>query len=265
MLEIRNASMARGKALILEDVSLTLEAGKFYAVIGPNGSGKSSLLKSITGYFPLLSGTIRHAEAELHNLRLNEWQRRIGYMPQDINLEVELSAVEVVLLGRLHHLSNHIDDNLLNEALKALQTVGLLHLANRSAATLSGGQRQMVLFAQLLMRSSEVLLLDEPVSALDLKHQVALLDILHQQTCRRSCVTLTVLHDLNLAVQYADELVVVAQGRLFARGRPDEILTAQLIEEVYGIQADVSPGSNGLPRITPIRGGYSAAKNLSAV
>jgi iron complex transport system ATP-binding protein len=264
MLEICNAYMARGKSLILQDVTLSLEAGKFYAVIGPNGSGKSSLIKSISGHYPLQTGQIRHADLELSNQRLNEWQQRIGYMPQDIHLDVELSAVEVVLLGRLHHLSNRIDDRLLNEALDALQTVGLLHLANRSAATLSGGQRQMVLFAQLLMRDSQVLLLDEPVSALDLKHQVALLDILHDQTNQRNSVTLTVLHDLNLAVQYADELLVIKQGRLFARGKPADILDAQLIEAVYGIRADVSLGNDGLPRIVPLRGGYSARQAQQA-
>ena len=260
MLEISHASMARGNVLILQDVTLKLETGRFYAVIGPNGSGKSSLIKSITGHYPLKSGNVSMGDLELGRQHLNEWQRRIAYMPQDIHLDVELSAVEVVLLGRLHHLSNHIDDALLNEALAALQTVGLLHLANRSAATLSGGQRQMVLFAQLLMRDSAVMLLDEPVSALDLKHQVALLDILHEETSKRNSVTLTVLHDLNLAVQYADELLVIKQGSLFARGRPIDILDAKLIEDVYGIHADVSSGNDGLPRIVPLRGGYSASR-----
>ena len=257
MLEIANATITRGAATILKNVSLSLQPGRLYAIIGPNGAGKSTLLRMLTGQLLLTSGQVHHCGIQLGQTRLAQWQADIAHMPQDIALEVDLTAVEVVLLGRIANLGIHVGDELLQQALTALQTVGLLHLANRSVASLSGGQRQMVLFAQLLMRQSSLMLLDEPVSALDLKYQVCLLDVLHRQTRLRNCTTLAVLHDLNLVAQYADEVVVIADGGLLAQGSPADVMTAAFVERIYGTRADVSAGSDGLPRITPLRGGFS--------
>lgn len=257
MLEIRNASVSRGKTKILESISFLPQPGKFYAIIGANGAGKSTLLKSIIGQYKLLSGTINLGPYILDPKKIGQWQKNIAFMPQDVHLDVELSAIEIVLLGKISNLGIHIDDTTLHAALSALETVGLLHLANRSVASLSGGQCQMVLFAQLLMRSSKLMLLDEPVSALDLKHQIRLLDILHQETQNRQCTTLAVLHDLNLVAQYADEVVVIGNGEIMAQGVPEVIMTTDFVEKTYGIHADVTIGTDGLPRITPLRGYFS--------
>ena len=257
MLDIANVTVLRGKTPVLENIALQLRPGRLHAIIGPNGAGKSTLLKAVTGQLRLHAGQVRNNSLVQDHARLAEWQASMAYMPQDIGLEVDLSAIEVVLLGRLSNLGMHIGDALLQHALSALETVGLLHLANRSVASLSGGQRQMVLFAQLLMRQSSLMLLDEPVSALDLKYQVCLLDVLHQQTRLRNCTTLAVLHDLNLVAQYADEVVVIADGGLLAQGSPADVMTAAFVERIYGTRADVSAGSDGLPRITPLRGGFS--------
>lgn len=253
MLEVRNLHVTRGKASILEDISFQPEPGKLYAVIGPNGAGKSTLLKAIAGQCTVAAGQVcLHGQPLGHDTKARH--SALAFMPQDISLEVDLSAVEVVLLGQLVNLNMHVDDTLLDLALSALETVGLLHLANRSVATLSGGQRQMVLFAQLLMRKSPVLLLDEPVSALDLKHQIKLLDILLHETHQRQCTTLTVLHDLNLVAQYADEVLVIHDRGIAALGSVIDIMTAEFIRNVYGIGVDVMRGQDGLLRITPLRG-----------
>ena len=256
MLDITDATVMRGKDTILEGISLQLHPGRLYAIIGPNGAGKSTLLKMVTGQLQQVRGQVRHGNVQKDHSRLTQWQAEMAYMPQDINLDVDLSAVEVVLLGRLTNLGMHISDELLQQALAALQTVGLLHLANRSVARLSGGQRQMVLFAQLLMRQSPLMLLDEPVSALDLKHQVQLLDILLEQTRQRNCITLTVLHDLNLVAQYADEAIVIAERGVQAQGAPNEVMSVGFLERIYGIRTDVVTGCDGLPRITPLRGAF---------
>ncbi len=257
MLDIANATVLRGNAVILKDVSLQLRPGRLHAIIGANGSGKSTLLKAVTGQLRLQAGQVRHNDLVQDHARLAGWQASMAYMPQDIGLDVDLSAVEVVLLGRLSNLGMHIGDELLQQALLALDTAGLLHLANRSVAKLSGGQRQMVLFAQLLMRQSPLMLLDEPVSALDLKHQVRLLDILMEQTRQRHCTTLTVLHDLNLVAQYADEVIVIADRSVLAQGAPQEVMNAAFLEQIYGIRTDVVTGSDGLPRVTPLRGAFA--------
>lgn len=254
MLEISDATVMRGRACVLQAVTLRLQPGMLYAVIGPNGAGKSTLLRMLSGQLPLAGGRVRHDESRIGGRGSAQWRADTAYMPQDIGLDVELTAVEVVLLGRLTNLGVHVDDSLLHGALAALDTVGLLHAANRSVSEMSGGQRQMVLFAQLLMRQAPVMLLDEPVSALDLKHQVRLLDVLHEQTRARRCTTLVVLHDLNLVAQYADEVVVIGGGKLLAQGEPCEVMTAEFIELTYGVAADVTPGCDGMPRITALRG-----------
>lgn len=256
MLDIGNATFVRDSTPILDNVSLRLNPGRLHAIIGPNGAGKSTLLKLITGQLQLSTGQIRHNGLKQERRKLNEWQADIAYMPQDISLEVDLSAIEVVLLGRLYNLGMHIGDELLEQALLALDTVGLLHLSNKSVANLSGGQRQMVLFAQLLMRQSRLMLLDEPVSALDLKHQVRLLDILLEQTHQRHCTTVTVLHDLNLVAQYADEVIVIADQSVVAQGAPSDVMSASFLERIYGIRTDVVTGADGLPRVTPLRGAF---------
>ncbi len=267
MLDIAHATVVRGNTAILEDITLQLRPGRLHAIIGPNGAGKSTLLKAVTGQLRLKAGQVRHRDVLQDHARLSTWQAGMAYMPQDISLDVDLSAIEVVLLGRLSNLGMHIGDELLQQALESLDTVGLLHLANRSVAQLSGGQRQMVLFAQLLMRQSALMLLDEPVSALDLKHQVRLLDILLEQTRQRHCTTLTVLHDLNLVAQYADEVIVIADRSVLAQGAPLDVMSAGFLERIYGIRTDVVTGNDGLPRVTPLRGAFAGepARRLPGV
>ncbi|MBP0598076.1 ABC transporter ATP-binding protein [Herbaspirillum sp. LeCh32-8] len=259
MLEIDDVRVSRGNTCILDGITLRPRAGNLCAVIGPNGSGKSTLLKTIAGQCRPDSGSIRFGAGRYERDEAAQAGERVSFMPQDIRLDLDLSAVELALLGRLPDLRARVDDALLQQALSVLDTVGLLPLANRSIARMSGGQRQMALFAQLLMRSCAVLLLDEPVSALDVRHQVMLLDVLHRETRCRQCTTLVVLHDLNLAVQYADDIVVIDRGRVTAQGKAHEVMTAAFLERTYGIRTDVVAGSDGLPRITPLRGAAPAA------
>jgi iron complex transport system ATP-binding protein len=186
-------------------------------------------------------------------------------MPQDIHLDLELSVLEVVLLGRLDSLSLRLDDAMITAALTALDDIGLLHLAERSVNTLSGGQCQMVLFAQALMRRPQILMLDEPVSALDLYYQQVLLEHLKRQTRDHHWVSVMVVHDLNLAAQYADNLLVLKQGRLVAQGTPAAVLTPELIAEVYQVDADVVLDQNGVPfvRTHGIRGEQRTSATLA--
>jgi iron complex transport system ATP-binding protein len=174
-------------------------------------------------------------------------------MPQDIRLDVELSVLEVVLLGQLNTLGFRLDDTVIEEALTALDKIGLLHLANRDVNKLSGGQCQMILFAQALMRKPKILMLDEPVSALDLHFQHVLLDHLDTQTKQQDWITVMVLHDLNLAAQYADNLLVLKDGQLIASGHPSDILNPALVKAVYNVDADVTKDASGVPFVRTIR------------
>lgn len=253
MLQVNKLNVMLEDLVLAKDLSFSLQPGKVNVIIGPNGTGKSTLLKTLFGDIHAKSGEISFAGEQLQHKQLSPWRKKFGYMPQDIRLDVELSVLEVVLMGQLDALSLRLDESLIKEALNALDKIGLLHLANRSVNKLSGGQCQMILFAQALMRNPSILMLDEPVSALDLHFQHVLLEHLDRQTKAQGWVTLMVLHDLNLAAQYADNLLVLKDGRLVATGHPNEVITPSLIKEVYKVNVDVQKDASGTPFIRTLR------------
>lgn len=264
MLQVRNISLAYDDLVLADDMSFSLAAGKTHVIIGPNGTGKSTLLKMLFGDVQPQSGEVLFNNQALTKATLPQWRKQFGYMPQDIRLDVGLSVLEVVLLGQLNALSLKLGDSLLEEALQALEQIGLLHLANRDVRTLSGGQCQMILFAQALMRKPDILMLDEPVSALDLHFQQVLLDHLDQQTKQKGWVSLMILHDLNLAAQYADNLLVLKGGKVVAQGAPRDVITPQMVEQVYGVKADVQLDGLGVPFIRTQRRGANAFMTMKA-
>ncbi|QUX91354.1 iron ABC transporter ATP-binding protein [Marinomonas sp. A3A] len=259
MLYVNNLNVILDDLVLAKDMSFHLEPGKVNVIIGPNGTGKSTLLKTIFGDIHAKSGKISFANETLQRKQLSRWRKQFGYMPQDIRLDVELSVLEVVLLGQLNALGFRLDDSVIKEALSALDKIGLLHLADRPVNKLSGGQCQMILFAQALMRKPKILMLDEPVSALDLHFQHVLLDHLDTQTKEQGWITIMVLHDLNLAAQYADNLLVLKNGKLIANGHPNDILTPSLVKNVYNVDADITKDATGIPFVRTIRSNRSVS------
>ena len=260
MMWLDNVNIHRQGRTIIRGVSTHLEAGKIHVIIGPNGTGKTTLLNAMFGELALAQGQICCGERTLspgkvRGKSLHGWRDAIAYLPQDTTADIDLTVLEVVVLGRLGKLALHIDDETLDAAMQRLEQAGIAHLAGREIASLSGGQRQMALFAQVMMREPDVMLLDEPVSALDLKHQMSLLNLVRRETRVRGWVTVIVLHDLNLACQYADNLLVVAQGKIQAAGKPRDVVTAELIAHTYGVEVEVLQDRAGNPVIQPVSGG----------
>ena len=250
-LEVKNLQFGYDSEPVLKDVSIKASAGEVTGVIGPNGAGKSTLLKCIAGLLKP-SGKILLNGSDLRKFRREEISKLINYIPQDQSIRAVLTVFEVVLLGRMNFLSWRVSDKDLKIVLKVLKDLGIERFASRYIDELSGGQRQMVFIAQALTREPKVLSLDEPVSNLDIRHQLEILDLIRNITKSNAIITILVLHDLNLAARYADEIVMLRKGEVYARGNPKSVLTEDIIRDVYRVHARVR-NDGGILQVAPLK------------
>lgn len=246
MLKLTNLTIHRGNLCVADNINLEFNKGKVYAILGPNGAGKSSLLWAIFGIIKS-KGLVTFDNVELKPYNNQAWKKRIGYMPQDSIIDANLSALEVVLLGLVDYLGMVVSDEHITLAARLMEQLGIIHLAQRDILSLSGGQRQMVMFAQVLLKNPQVLLLDEPVSALDMYHQCILLRHVKEYTNMKQLVTILVLHDLSLAAQFADELIMLCDSKVQAQGNAHSVLTQELIEKLYRVHTNIFYDDFGLP------------------
>lgn len=255
VLTARALSAGYGGRRVLDGIDLDVEAGECLGIIGPNGSGKSTLLRALAGVLPLSSGELRLEGAPLADYGRREIARRIGVVPAELHPGFSFRAREIVAMGRNAHLGllgelGPADLAAVDSALRATETDGL---QDRYFDELSSGERQRVMLAQALAQGPSLLLLDEPTAHLDLTHQVQLLDLLRELQVERGLSSVLVSHDLNLAAEYADRLLLLHRGRCRAQGRPEEVLDYRVIEEVYQtvVVVETNPVSRR-PRIVPV-------------
>ncbi|MCK4712617.1 MAG: ABC transporter ATP-binding protein, partial [Marinosulfonomonas sp.] len=229
MLKIENIDVGYDGTTVLQAINAQFEPGTLTALVGPNGTGKSTLLKAMAGLIPA-TGSVQLGNTPLKGTeRLNA----IAYMPQDTGAQSSLTVLEVVLLGRLRSLSLRIGDDIRAQAVAALQRFRLEAFQDRAIGALSGGQRQLVFLAQSLFRGPKVLLLDEPTAALDLRHQLVVLERI-REACRSSgMIVVAAMHDLTLAARFADRIVFLHDGNVAAEGPPAAVLTPAILEQVY--------------------------------
>lgn len=248
-LQIENLSVAYGKSPVIRSFDDHWPEGQITALIGCNGAGKSTLLRALAGLGPM-QGSLSIAGQPL----APENQRhQVAYMPQDTSAHSSLTVLEVVLLGRLGRLGLRLPPGITDEAMAALDTFGLTALHTRQLDEISGGQRQLVFLTQALFRQPRVLLLDEPTAALDLRHQLLVLDRLQRETRQNGTIVGVAMHDLNLAAQYADRIVGLHNGERIASGLAAEVLTPENLRIMYGIVAKVSLDARNLPQVLPMR------------
>jgi len=249
MLKIENINVGYDGATVLHAINAQFESGTLIALVGPNGTGKSSLLKAIAGLIPS-KGMVRLDGVTLNDMgRLNA----VAYMPQDTGAQSSLTVLEVVLLGRLRSLGLRIGDDIKEQAIATLKRFRLEGFQDRAIGALSGGQRQLVFLAQSLFRSPDVLLLDEPTAALDLRHQLIVLEHI-SETCRISgMIAVAAMHDLTLAARFADRIVFLHDGQVAADGPSAQVITPQILEQVYRVTAEVQPGPSGTLHVSPVR------------
>jgi len=238
-LQVQDLCVRYGERSAVQGVSLQCTPGRVTGIIGPNGSGKSSLVKAIAGMLPC-SGTLHFDDAPAR-------PAAIGYMPQDLQAPMALTVLEVVLLGRLGQLRLRVQPADLDAVRTVLQSLDIDALAGRYLSELSGGQRQMVFLAQALVAQPRLLLLDEPISALDVHHQLTVLERVRQLTRDQGLTTLLVLHDLQAAARYCDDLLLLRQGTVAARGTPSEVLTVAHMAGSFAVRSERLQCADGTP------------------
>jgi iron complex transport system ATP-binding protein len=261
MLDARDLTIAYDHRIAVADVTLSLKPGEITAIIGPNGAGKSTLLKSLNSQVSPSSGTILLDGQPLERLNRRTISRRIAVVAQEAELRFPVTVLEFVLGGRFAWATNAgwgwETDHDLQIADAVLRETELSELSGRLMNELSGGERQRALMARALATEAPILLLDEPTANLDLSHQATLLALVRNRCDRKEAAALVVTHDINLAAQFADNLILMKQGRAVHTGTPEQVLQPQILQDVFEVTVlvDAHPVTGG-PRVTPVHDTY---------
>jgi iron complex transport system ATP-binding protein len=253
-LAVQELSVSLDRTPVLHGVTCTAAAGGWLALIGPNGAGKSTLIRAAAGLVAY-QGTVRLDGTDVRSLRLRDRARLMAYVPQEPVLPPDMTVEQYVLLGRTAHLGylggpgRHDRER----AAAALERLDVARFARRRLARMSGGERQRVVLARALATEPALLLLDEPTSMLDVGHQQQVLELVDRLRRESGLTVLCTLHDLTAAGQYADQLVLLHEGRVAATGPAASVLTAELIAAVYAARVSVTAGQDGRPVVSPVR------------
>lgn len=242
-LVLRDVSVVAGKKRILSNVTVSLPAGQVVALIGPNGAGKSTLLSAISGIVSCTGRALWNGQV----VGVDD----LGYMPQHCQVTADLTVLEVILLGRHEQLGWRVEQDIVEASARILSHFGIADLAQRKVSTLSGGQQQLALLAQRLLREPPLLLLDEATSALDMRHQIHVLQVLKDYVARTQALVLIAIHDLNFAARHCDSVMLLADGKLRGHGRFADIVTPDALRTFYGIEAEFLTTQSGVTVIVP--------------
>lgn len=261
MLEARDLNVSYDHRTAVENVTLTLAAGEITAIIGPNGAGKSTLLRTLNGQLRPSSGAILLDGQPLERLNRRSISRRIAVVAQEAELRFPVTVLEFVLGGRFAWATNAgwgwETERDVQVAQAVLQETELSELSARLMNELSGGERQRALMARALATEAPILLLDEPTANLDLSHQATLLALVRARCDQHSASALVITHDINLAAQFADNILLMKDGKTVHSGSPEEVLKPQILRDVFEVEVlvDAHPVTGG-PRVTPIHDTY---------
>jgi iron complex transport system ATP-binding protein len=238
-----------GFAYGLHEAAFELPQSGFIAIAGPNGAGKSTLLGIMAGLRRPYRGSCLYAGKEVRRWRRREFARQVAFLPQTLSLQFPFTAEQVVFMGRTPYGGGWFESPQDHQAAEsAMEITDTLAFRTRDFRTLSGGERQRVILASALAQEPQVLLLDEPTTFLDLKHQLSMYRLLAD--LGHGMLVVAVTHDLNLALQFSNRILVLDQGRIAAQGAPSDVLIPELIGRVFGVHAELYPGMRGRPWIS---------------
>ncbi|MEN6609788.1 MAG: ABC transporter ATP-binding protein [Methanoregulaceae archaeon] len=237
---------------VLRGLSFNVGKGKVLGLLGPNGSGKSTLIKCINQILRP-QGRVVMDGADIHNMHISDVARRIGYVPQSETMGMSMTVYDAVLMGRRVHMGWKPAAHDLEVVARVLEDMKIASIAMEDIWELSGGQRQKVFVARALAQEPEVLLLDEPTSSLDLKHQLDTMETIRFLVKRSGISVVMAIHDINLAARYTDTVALICKGSIYGIGSPQGLFTPQAIRDVYGVEATFLYDTAGNPVIVPIR------------
>jgi len=225
------------QAYALNNVSLDIKKGEFFGIIGPNGSGKTTLLKCISGYLKPAEGQVLVDKKDVQTFSAKAIAKKMALVQQHASLEFDFTVQDIVLTGRNPHLKRMQTESEADYkiARNAMLRAEIMHLKDRMVTELSGGEWQRMVLARALAQQASIMLLDEPVAGLDIRHQVSFLKTAKALSASEHFSVVCILHDLNLAKQYCDRIALLNHGKLVSIGKPDEVLTREKLESVYGI------------------------------
>ncbi|HYF94093.1 MAG TPA: heme ABC transporter ATP-binding protein [Symbiobacteriaceae bacterium] len=256
-LSVEHLTCGYGGRPVLRDFSAGLDKGAFVAIVGPNGCGKSTLVKALSRGLRPSSGRVVLDGRDVWSMKPRELARQMAVVAQETGIDFDFTVEEIVAMGRLPHLARfgretEADERAVTEAMAATD---LLSIAGRLVTGLSGGERQRVMVARALAQEPRILILDEPTAHLDIAHQIELLDLTRRLNRERGLTVLAVLHDLNLAAQYAGRLLMMKDGCRYAEGAPLEVVSESNVAAVYGsrVRVTVHP-EEGSPHVILLSG-----------
>lgn len=258
LLEARGLTAAYGPTPALAGLDARIERGEVVGLLGENGSGKSTLLKVIARIVRASAGELRFEGRPHDSFPRRALARRIAYLPQSIDLVFPIRCLDLVLQGRAPHARGFSADSAEDHdrALEAMRACDVEDLAQRDASALSGGEKRRVFLARALAQQADVWLFDEPTSGLDLRHRLQFLELLAETHASRGTTVLLVTHEIDLAGEIADRVVVLRRGRAVASGPPAATLTPEVLREAFGVESRVETDAEGRRRIVP----YAAAR-----
>ncbi|MDD3677877.1 MAG: ABC transporter ATP-binding protein [Dehalococcoidales bacterium] len=248
-LSLKNVTLGYGETIVLSGIDIEILSGEVIGIVGPNGCGKSTLIKGITRVIPLKGGDILLNEKSIKGISQNDIARTVAVVPQSAVLPEAFTAFEIVLMGRTPHMKflEYEGQKDVDIAVKAMKMTDTIHLAQRRAGELSGGEKQRLTIARALAQKPGIILLDEPTSHLDINYQIETLELISELCKKEGWAVLAALHDLNLAAQYCERIIMLNKGRIFNEGTPCEVVTAVNVKRVYG--ADVCISSHPVNRL----------------
>lgn len=255
VLTARRLTLSYDRAPIIRDLNVDIPAHQMTVLVGPNGCGKSTLLKGLARLLKPHSGAVYLDGVAITMLSTKEVAKQLGLLPQSPVAPEGLTVRELVAQGRYPHQSwfqqwSQEDEQVTEQA---LTMTGMTELSDRPLDSLSGGQRQRAWIAMTLAQHTDILLLDEPTTFLDLAHQMEILDLLYDLNRIQRCTIVMVLHDLNQACRYADQLIVMQQGYIYAQGAPAAVMTETMVQDVFGLRSRIMPDPvSGTPMCIPI-------------